>query len=257
MLIEFLQIILECIAKLITFRKTLLATLAIATFLAIGCWLLCNYYSRLWNTRYRMTALHHFFCAIAAVVTFIGVLTYQSLEYISPITKLVVETWQVELEHDNTWSRQTFRTAYEEVKAQGKENFSNYPHPDEGGSVIPSSHDETRNKIALIYATAAVANFKDNHSYLSKILQANYEPSEQAIYQDHKAFFVQDSKQNNYPLDRAINLTAHLISDELLTQIPKVVTFVRITMVILFLVIQAIPFSLIGWAAYRDLKATV
>jgi hypothetical protein len=254
---EFIQIILKCLDKLIDIQTTFLTTLAIAVLLAIGCWLFCNYYSRLWNTRYRITFTHHVLCAIAAIFTFIGVMVYQSLEYIAPVTQTIVDTCQQNLKDDNSWSQNTFRKAYEEVKAMGKEDFSSFPHPDAGGSIIPSKYDETRNKIALVYSTEAVSHFKGHHPYLDKILWATSTPSEQAIYQDHKDFFMQEPKPDSYPLERAINLAARMISDELSEQIPRVVSLSRLTIVLLFLLMQAIPFSLIGWSAYRDLKVTV
>jgi hypothetical protein len=37
----------------------------------------------------------------------------------------------------------------------------------------------------------------------------------------------------------------------------RVVFIMRTALVVLFILVQFIPFSLIGWAAWRDLKVTV
>ncbi len=257
MMLEFLPIILECIDQLITLRSTFLTTLAIAFFLAIGGWIGCSYYTTLWNTRYQITKIHHVICAIVASITFCTVIIFQSLNYVLPITNRAVSHWQSELKDDKDWFNQAFIKAYETIKSQGEEDFSKYPHPNKGGSIIPITQDKTRNTLALLYAKESIANFKNNHSYLSKILWADSSLPTEAISKDYQAFFKENPSKNSYPIIRAVTLAAQLISDKLSSQAPDVVFLSRIILVILFFMIQAIPLSLIGWAAYKDLKITV
>ncbi len=254
---ELLQIIIECINKLIEFRSTLLITLAVAFVLAIGCWLACSYFTTLWNTRYQITKTHHILCAIAASITFSTVIIYQSLDYVRPIAEIIVQSWNIKLKINPTWTQKTFIKAYEAAETLGIEDFSNYPHPDKGGNTIPLSKDETQNKIATIYATEAIANFEKNHAYLSKILWAGSSPPKQAITKDVDDFFKTPPHKKTYPTQRAIELATRLISEELTRQIPQIVFLSRLLLIGFFFIIQLIPFSLIGWAAYRDLKETV
>jgi hypothetical protein len=58
----------------------------------------------------------------------------------------------------------------------------------------------------------------------------------------------------SYPPARAVGMAAEQIRAGLTKQLPRIVTIARISVVMLFLFAQALPFGVAGWAAYRDIK---
>jgi len=58
----------------------------------------------------------------------------------------------------------------------------------------------------------------------------------------------------SYQVKDAVKLVAKTISEDLKKQAPRVVKLSRMILVILFLLVQLIPFGFIGYAAYKNLK---
>jgi hypothetical protein len=251
---DFFYILFDCIAKLEhdAFR-TFLFTLTIGILLGIGSWILCSLYSRLWNLRYRITITHHILCGIAALLTILFTLSYVSLRYTKDIAYSIIDGWQQEIKSDLRWHSKTFRSAYDKVKMLGVENFSRYPHPNEGGRLMPLTKSVSRKTVATIYATKAVQHFKSSHPYLGMILRAYPDISIQIINDDVDRFFAAHPG-GTYSTEDAVDLAAKHIKSGLDIQVPRVVTISRELIVILFLLVQFIPFGLIGLAAYRDVK---
>ena len=254
---DLFSILFQCIERLRSedfalFRNTIIGGI----FLGALCWVACSYFTRLWNLRFRVTLRHHVLCGLAAVLTLMFSLTYVSLKYTKQVAEKVIQDWQTQLPGDSKWGNKTFRITYEKVKALGVEDFTNYPHPDQGGTLVPLSKEKSRRLSAEIFANEAVKHFKSNHPYLSMILNAKSDISEEVIYQDVDQFFATHPNQL-YPFSNAINLAALHIKKSLDEQVDKVVPFSRKLLIVLFFLAQAIPFGLVGFEAYRDLKVTV
>lgn len=249
-------LIVRCVEKLQTdARAVLLGTLAAGVSLGVLCWIACSYYAYFWNLRFRITLTHHMFCGIATLLTMLFTLTFVSLKYTEQVAKAIVLGWQqIEILNDSSWKHATFRKAYEEVKALGIEDFTQYPHPDQGGNLIPVSRKESQETSARVYANEAVQHFKKSHSYLSMILKTDSDVPTEVIYKDNAQFFV-DHPGQTYPLENAVKLAADHIRQGLEPQAVRVVRVSRGVLAVLFLLVQGIPFGLIGFAAYRDLKA--
>ncbi|HEY7493820.1 MAG TPA: hypothetical protein VIH59_22285 [Candidatus Tectomicrobia bacterium] len=228
--------------------------LVIAIVLAAGCWLAASNYSRLWNLRFRTMPGHHILCLGAAVCTLIFALVFASLKYTKQAADLAIDQWKVRLLMGLEWSKQTYRTAYYEVKALGFEDFRNVLPPEQGGR-IPLNHASSIKKFAAVYANAAVHNFQVNHPFLSRILSANSVIPAGLIDQKVTEFF-RLHPGGTYPAEEAINIAAVEIKHRLQTQTARVVPMARIILVTLFLIAQLVPFGIIGYAAYRDLKVT-
>jgi hypothetical protein len=251
---DFFHILLDCLVK---FKQdelvTFLITLAVGFLLGGVCWLLCNYYSRLWNVRFRVTLTHQLLCAVAAILTVAFTLTFVSLKYTKNIAYAAIAIWQQQIKSDSHWNAQTFRKSYEKVKALGVEDFSRHPHPDQGGRMVPATKGESRKAVATIYATEAIQHFKHSHPYLALILRAQPDISIRVISDDVDRFFATHPGET-YSAGNAVDLAAKYIKSGLDAQVPRVVTVSRTLIVILFLLVQAIPLGLIGWAAYQDVK---
>lgn len=225
-------------------------------FLGIVCWIACSYYSRLWNLRYRITIMHHIFCGIAAVMTLVFTLIFSGLQYTKEATYMLINIWQqYEIRVDESWKQDTFKKVYDNVKALGIEDFSNFSPPDDGGKRVPVTKKESYETIGRVYATEAVQHFKKAHSYLNKILWAEENVPAQVIRDDIENFF-KENPGDVYSTEEAVNLAAKLINQGLEPQVPRVVTIYRIVTITLFFLVQSIPFGLIGYSAYKDLKIT-
>jgi hypothetical protein len=105
--------------------------------------------------------------------------------------------------------------------------------------------------MAETYANEACRNFNARRPFLSKIVWSRAELPSATVLEDTQHWFQTHS---SYPAPRAVALAADQIKTGLDPQAPRVVQISRIALVVLFLAIQAIPFGLIGWAAYVDIK---
>jgi len=254
---DLFVLLITCVEKLAALRAyNFRIVLIIGCLLGIVCWIGCSYYSRLWNLRYRITIMHHILCGIAAILTLVFTLVFSGLQYTKEAASVLIDIWQkVEINLDENWKHRTFEKAYNKIKALNIEDFSKYPSPAEGGRVIPTTKNESYNAVAEIYANEAVQHFKEAHSYLSKILWAKSDMPAHVIYNDIERFF-KANRGGRYSTEDAIVLAGKLIKQGLDLQLPRVVTISQIVTVILFFLVQSIPFGLIGYSAYKDLKIT-
>ena len=244
----------DCIATFSQRELTIfLSTLLGGVFLAVAGWILCSRYARLWNLQYRITVTHHLLCAIAAVLTLLFAITFASLKYSRLAAEILVAGWQIRILSDSAWEENTFRKTFEVIKALGVEDFTSFPHPDQGGHLVPLQKMASRQAMATVYSTEAVKHFNQTHPYLSKILMADPGISPAMITDDITVFFA-DHPHGNYSNMKAVRLAASHIRQSLDAQISRVVPISRTIIVLLFFIAQAIPFGLVGVAAYRDLK---
>jgi hypothetical protein len=229
--------------------------LVIAVALAAICWIVASNYSRLWNLRFRTTRLHHILCLFAALCTLVFAVFYASLKYTKQAADLAIDRWRDRLTADQTWGKETFKRAYYEVKKLGLEDFSNYPPPEQGGNLVPLGHLQSRKKSAEVHVNAAVRHFQGQHPFLNKMLWARSSIPTALIDQRINEFFRLNPGKT-FPFSEAINIAAREIKSDLQTQTQRIVPTARLMLFLLFLVAQLIPFGIIGYAAYKDLKVT-
>lgn len=235
------------------------APLSFAKLLALGialsglCWYLASVYTQLWNQRFRPTRTHHILCGAASLASLYFTLVFGSLGYTRDAAILSIRFWQTQIGWDSSWAGNTYAKAFQRVKASGKEDFSNVPGPGMAGSRIPTTTDESRFAAAETYANEACLHFASKRPFLSKVVWSSPGVPSQKILEDVRNFHKTNP---NYPVERAIEIAATRIREGLDPQTPRVVHLARISVIIVFLLVQAIPFGLIGWAAYRDIKVT-
>jgi hypothetical protein len=251
---EALSLVSDAISMLVSSGKELATTLGVAAMLAAGCWGAASQYSRLWNLRFQTTRSHQLLCLCVAGWTMIFALVFISLKYTKQVADLFIEKWRVQLVADRTWGGETYDTAYYAVKNLGLEDFRTTLPPEQGGR-IPLTHAQSITKFAEIYANAAVRHFQTTHPFLSKILWARSDIPIELIDREVNAFF-QLHPSGTYRAEEAINIAATAIRGNLQPQTERIVPIARTILVALFLLIQFIPFSIIGYAAYKDLKVT-
>ena len=227
--------------------------LSVAAVLAVGCWLAATHYSRLWNLHFRSTPIHHVLCALAAACTLVFAVFFASMGYTKQAADISIDTWSAELMRDQRWSDDTFEATYREIKALGLEDPSQLQQTWEQKRKIAISHHQSRKKFAEVHANAAVANFRAAHPFLSKILGPRADIPAELINEKVNAF-LRTYPDRDFPAQDAINIAASNLKSGLQDKTDRVVWVARTSLVVLFVMVQLIPFSLIGYAAYRDVK---
>jgi len=251
---NLIRLLAECMATFSYRELTIfLGTISGGVFLAVGGWILCSRYARLWNLRYRITVTHHVLCGIAAVLTLLFAITFASLKYTRLAAEILVAGWQLQILSDSSWEQKTFRKSFDAIKGLGVEDFTNFPDPDQGGHLVPLQKLASRQTLATVYSTEAVTHFNKTHPTLSKILKTEPGISPEIITDDVTAFFA-DHPHENYSNINAVWLAADHIRQSLEVQISRMVPITRTIIILFFILVQAIPFGLVGIAAYRDLK---
>jgi len=233
-------------------RQGFILSVVVGIVLGGGCWAACSYFSRLWNLRFRTSFIHHILCFVAALLTIAFSILFASLKYTKEAAYASVMAWEVQINSDPVWANATFAIAFDAVRKLGVEDFSNVPLPGMPNSHIPTNNNRSILAAASTYAVSGSKHFDKNRPFLSKIIKGKSEVPQQLLDADIKNFFA--TIGNSYPPPRAISLVASETKRELDTQVPRVVTYARIVLVLIFLLAQAVPFGLVGYAAYKDLR---
>lgn len=228
-------------------------TLVIAVLFAAGMGVACGGFARLWNTRYRISAFHYLLCILSAAIAFCFTLCAPSLKYTKEAALVSIGVWRVAISLDSTWAAKTFKDAYDSVQATHTENFTGFPPPGSPVARIPVNHSESRLAMAATYANGAVSHFQHNLPFLSLAVWPHAKLPAAVVRADVDGW---DFRRSDYPVGRAIDITATQIKAQLEPQAPRVVWLMRLLVVILFLIAESIPFGIIGRAAYRDIRIT-
>ncbi len=253
MVFDLLSLLSGCISIYLTKDLgSLTLTILLGAFLAGICWYACSVYTHLWNKHFQVTLRHHFYCAFASVCTLLFTILFSSLYYIKDAALLSISIWQRQINADEPWGARTFAKAYDSVMALGTEDFSEAPTPESPGSFIPTTQNESRLTVASTFAREAGIHFDQSRPFLSKIARSNPGIPSDVILEDVKTWHETNP---NYPPSRAIEIAAQQVKLGLVPQVPRLISLSRISLVLLFLLVQIFPFGLIGWSAYRDIEA--
>lgn len=230
-------------------------TFFLALIFSVGCYLLCTNYSRLWNKSFQKTATHNVLSIMAAVLTFFFVLAFVSFTFFKEVSQLMILKWQATINLDAKWQDATFKKAYQAVKSccENTEPFQLAEF--RNGSLVPLNTTQAKEVFARVYADNGSKHFENTHPFLSKIIWSSPQIAQASLEEDIRSYFTGGNEP--YNASRAIELVATKIKGELTKQTPRVVTLSRVVLIILFLIAQAIPFGLIGIAAYNSLKVRV
>lgn len=258
---EFVAFLIGCIIYM--WRdgpQNFMIIIAMALVLAAFFWWGCSKFTLLWNNQFQVTASHHILCAIAAIFTAVFVMVFSALKYTKNVAELSIGVWNVQILVDEEWKNQTFEMAYDVVyelqdeEGNQLEDFSNTPHPSTGEpSIVPVQKQESRVAFAKVYADSAVENFDYCRPLLSKFLWGGDSPSEAVLVADVNRFFEQNPG-GAYSPESAVHIAVAETKKSLNEQAPKLVLIGRFLLVGLFVLFQLLPFSVIAWAAYSDIK---
>jgi len=251
MIRDFFEILFQCVAAVDS--GAFLGILTLALVLGLLCWVACSYYTRLWNKRFRVKLQHHVLCAIAAFLTALFVISYHAVDKLEFIVNDIIDVWNTELLDNKDWTDQTYETAFFAVKKVKPAAFANVPEPGNPNSYIPFNDVKMIQTCVETYVEKACDNFSTIHPFLNLMLSAKPGVSQEEIIADIHEYF-QTVQVDVYPLSRAVEIAARNIRENLLEQSPKTVWKTSLILVILFMVVQLIPFGFIGYCAYKDLK---
>jgi hypothetical protein len=249
------------------FAKTNPLGLALSVLAGIGlaalCWFVTVFYTRLWNTRYRPGLVHHLLCGIAALITMLFTIAYFALGYAQQAAENRVAAWKSALEEDcrrkGGFSDRMMVVAYRAVQKSGLEDMEGFPPPGtrefEASSRYPENADGTRRLAAKLWAEAVLGNYKDNQQFLSTLVSPRRAPVE--IWYNDEVAFRKRNLGNTYYVENGIEAVASDIRRDITAQAPRLIPQTRAILVTIFLFVQLIPFTLVGWGAYRDIKVMV
>lgn len=226
--------------------------LIIAAAFSALCWWICTHYTRLWNKKYEVTTGFHIICAVAALITFSATLCFIGLKNMRPVAQDMVDEWAEDAGNDYELQDASFVKAFYAVKDAGKENMRGYRTPEKGGNIIPMSNKETRILVSYVYASDACNDFYAKYPFLGWFLEADEGVPTELIAADQNKFFKSHPGEA-YPLERGFQLGIEQINTQLQEQTDRIVRVTRIWLVLLFLLVQLIPFGAIGYMAYRDI----
>lgn len=233
---------------------TLLFAMLAGILLAAVAWWGAVNYTKLWNLRFEPNTIHHAACGFAALLTLMATISFVALGQAKEAAKRRILAWEKALAADQPYEIETGIKAYHRIKASGLEVFDPKVHYASPGKnfFYPVTRDKTRRLAAGVFLEAAIADFRAKHPYLHRVIWKRSEVPYQRVVEDRKSYLGGGS----YPANRYFIVAAREILRDLEPQTPRVVGSARRWLAVFFLLAQAIPFSVIGWAAYRDLKET-
>ncbi|MCL2073981.1 MAG: hypothetical protein FWH18_08675 [Marinilabiliaceae bacterium] len=190
---------------------------------------------------------------MAAIFTVVFTLQFRAVGNLEDIVDDIIEVWYENLTEKSDFNYDTYTKAFYELKDVYRREFKGVPEPHQKGSVIPFANDDMMKDCVEIYVKEACDNFSTRHPFLDLMLKARPGISQEEIEHDIKGFF-RKNPNSTYPLSRAVDIAANHIQDSLKEQSPKTVWKTRLILVLLFLLVQLIPFGTIGFVAYKDLR---
>lgn len=227
--------------------------LVFATALSAFIWWVCTHYTKLWNRVYKVTPSFHVLCGLAALITFFTTLGFVGLKNMRPVAEQMVEEWSEDVMDDGDLASRCFRESYYAIKESGLENMRGYLPPEKGGDLIPISQKKTQILVGQIYAGNACRDFSARYPFIGHFLKAREGVPSELIAADVESFF-RGGRGRTYPLEQGFVLAVEKISTDLQSQCGRIVRVCRGWLVLIFLLVQLIPFGLIGYLAYKELS---
>ena len=212
----------------------------------------CHFFYKLWNKSYQKTLAHKIMTVFSSVLSFLFIICFVGFTFLEEVAMSNILIWKESLHTDKEYTDNAFAKAYQNVKELGTENFSNVPEPGQSGSHIPVTKTESQLEAGKTYYQEAVNNFKKSHGFLNAILSVKSDNTPEAVQKDMQRYF--SGGNSSYNPDSGIEIVANNLKESLFKQAPKVVKLSRIILVILFVIVQMLPFGLISYSAYKDLK---
>jgi len=254
LIIDTLEILKACIIQFASDSLGwFIASLVSGIVFGGATWWACSFFAKLWNTKYSLTGWHYLLCTLSAILVFCAVVLGSSLGFTQKVAEVILDTWDAQLKDDEGWKQDTFIRSYDAVKAAGKENFTGYPDPRDGGNRIPISLSPSQETVASVSVKSATDHFKTSHPILSMILLADNDVPESVVFADVKSYFSANPG-GTYPHGNAIRIAVNHVRSGLEIQTPKVVLYSRLVLGGMFGILFVLTLVAISVGAYNDIK---
>jgi hypothetical protein len=231
-------------------------------------WWLCGFSMWLWNRRFKLTLLHHVFCAFAALVTLVTIFTFQCLGTVNELALAAVKAWQRDYQEDGRFAWSSFVQVNESLQQLYRQNnwtwdSERYKDPprqppsnanDGGRYLVPLDKEESRELSLKIYVERAIEHLGLSQPLLSRILWKDAQMDMEPLRRDLKDF------QANHPggiydfSSGSCRIAGDLSAEKLQGEVARQVFWLRIKLLAIFLLGQALAFGLAGYSAYSDLR---
>ncbi len=251
---DFVSLVGGCVAWNLAFdRKAFLSGVFLGALLGAGSWLVCALSTRLWNRRYHMSAAHHALCAGAAALAALLTVGFVGVGNLGEVAKLSVKAWRLQLELESAagWREVALQRVREELRELTSDRFSMVSPA--GHSTAPASRAPSLEASVDAWAEEAARNFEYHRPFLSQILWAHRDIPREWVAAGARGLASGGDSTAAVSV-RAFDLAADWIQRDLERQAPQVVTLTRFSLVLLFLASELIPFGLVGYGAYKDLR---
>lgn len=220
--------------------------------LGLLCWVACNYYTRLWNLRYRISRLHQALCATAALLTLVFALFYPSLAYMKDAAGESIAAWQTSREADKAWQSHVFLAEYH---AAQQKNAATQLLDDRTRIVFPPGDEAPVVAASQVVVDEATRSFRISHPFLGAIFKTAAEvPLQELAASMHDRWARQPGSA--YHIDDGVKLVASRVTSQLQPQTTRAAQVARTSLIVGFAMMQLLLFGSIGLAAYHDLKCT-
>jgi hypothetical protein len=254
MLIEAVSLIFACFGNYAVNRFASAAGAGLLGLaLATAAGIFSHRTGRSFNTSYTRSPVHYLLCVIVGLITWAAAPFVFALRYLEPAANASIRLWRQQVHWDRAWQDQVFKSAYEDIRKSGVEDFTRHPHPSAGGKRIPTTKPESIELLAWRYVSEASNHWRRQRPLLSRLLWTYQEPARSAIAADASEFLAR-SRGQPYPAERAIDLAAGGLEQSLQGQAPRLVFIGRALFLALVLVAQAVPLGIIVWKAQREVR---
>lgn len=226
--------------------------LAGAFLLSAAMWWICSVFSNLWNKQYHLHLWHHLLCFFSAVITFFTTLIFFSIPYLQPFVEFSVNEWKREMEGNMKLWAEAMDQSRKVCEKLG------IPQRDPGIVTVDWAGPDGKKidgmkHVSRIFANTILKDFFDTRPVLSLILWARGTEARAAMTESMIVYFETHPGQI---MSRKLvtDVGTEKIREDLDRQIPKIIPYARGGLIVLFLLVQAIPFGLVAYSSYRDIK---
>lgn len=231
------------------FYLTIFGALVFSVFVGLAC----HFFYKLWNKSFGTTMTHKIMTVFSSVLSFLFIICFIGFTFLEEVSMSNILLWKEGLKTDKEFLNNSFAKAFYNVKELGTEDFTSVSIPENGGNSFPTREKASQLEAGKTYYNEAIRNFKHTHGFLSAVLTVKSENTPEAIQKDMERHFA-NNKNQSYIITNGIEIAAENLKESLFEQAPKVVKVSRILLVLLFFVVQLIPFGVISYSAYKDLK---
>ena len=236
-----------------------------AVMLAAFTWWLCGFSMWLWNRRYQLRLVHHLVCAFAALATLVSTFLFQCLGKAKDNALKDLKHWQSAYLSDLQFDWLTFVEVYERLQQLYRQNgwewdAQKYPDPprqspsDPSKYRVPTDKQEASEMSLGIYCDRAIEHLAIALPVLSQILGKDSQIPVDALRKNLVDFQNANSGAVFNYVTGSLRIAGQICVEKLERGVVKQVFYLRLALVVVFILAQFAAFGFAGHSAYSDVK---